>query len=453
MSETSRDFDERGDAMADNHSPDYLRAIERIRARVPQLARAVVAEHRSAGSPPHNMTDVLSTTAPHTVRHFLRAFLDAASQGRTLDSEALALLAERARDRAVEGVRLDQIIAVHQSVATALLADFRRQFSGTAAEFGYFADLLQRASGQAAAMTIQAFQEETHALRNSAPDPREELARHLVDGETLDHGTIPLDVNLTAGFTVLALHLEHDQPEITAAPPGRRAVAHRRRLHRVRAAALDALPGQALPLLTGHRSLLVLTGFPDRAALLRLHAGLVQSAQAPVLIAQAVAAAVVEVPAAAAEAQDLLATARAFEHPGPVVSLDELALDHHLARDTTAAHTLRGQLAPALDDATLHETLAAYVRHDLDRRRTAAALGIHPNTVDNRLQRAGHLAGQDFTTTRSLLTLAVALATEQAAAGVAVCPAGPRRRAEGADQRGLRRQLPCLRGLEGSGAN
>lgn len=46
--------------------------------------------------------------------------------------------------------------------------------------------------------------------------------------------------------------------------------------------------------------------------------------------------------------------------------------------------------------AELSSTLEAFVEHDLDRRRTAAALHIHPNTLDYRLRRLRELTGLDL---------------------------------------------------------
>ncbi|WP_257015879.1 CdaR family transcriptional regulator [Rhodococcus sp. ACS1] len=56
----------------------------------------------------------------------------------------------------------------------------------------------------------------------------------------------------------------------------------------------------------------------------------------------------------------------------------------------------------------LIDTLRAYLAHNLDRRSTAHALFVHPNTVDNRLTRVHELTGLDVRVTTELLTIAVA---------------------------------------------
>jgi PucR C-terminal helix-turn-helix domain/GGDEF-like domain len=65
---------------------------------------------------------------------------------------------------------------------------------------------------------------------------------------------------------------------------------------------------------------------------------------------------------------------------------------HHLARRLTGG--------PGLVD-----TLDAYYRHDLNRPRAAAALRIHPRSLDYRLQRAHELTGIDPATTQGIRIL------------------------------------------------
>ena len=53
--------------------------------------------------------------------------------------------------------------------------------------------------------------------------------------------------------------------------------------------------------------------------------------------------------------------------------------------------------------------------HRAHRRRTAQALGVHANTVDNRLDRVAALTGLDPRTTRGLQLLGAALVVRRAA--------------------------------------
>ena len=59
--------------------------------------------------------------------------------------------------------------------------------------------------------------------------------------------------------------------------------------------------------------------------------------------------------------------------------------------------------------AELSSTLEAFVEHDLDRRRTAAALHIHPNTLDYRLRRLRELTGLDLREPDAIALVVLAL--------------------------------------------
>ncbi|GAA4965676.1 helix-turn-helix domain-containing protein [Actinoplanes utahensis] len=60
-------------------------------------------------------------------------------------------------------------------------------------------------------------------------------------------------------------------------------------------------------------------------------------------------------------------------------------------------------------------TLRLYLEADLNRRKVATQLHVHPNTVDYRIRRVAVLTGLDTTAHRDLLTLSAALAAHDAA--------------------------------------
>ncbi|MFD0566346.1 helix-turn-helix domain-containing protein [Kitasatospora saccharophila] len=61
----------------------------------------------------------------------------------------------------------------------------------------------------------------------------------------------------------------------------------------------------------------------------------------------------------------------------------------------------------------LLDTLRTFLTCGLDRRRTAATLQVHPNTVDYRLRRTADLTGLDAVRGPDLLTLRAALAAHE----------------------------------------
>lgn len=97
--------------------------------------------------------------------------------------------------------------------------------------------------------------------------------------------------------------------------------------------------------------------------------------------------------------------------PPGVYRLDDVLLEAALSGTAPGpAARLAAILAP-LDAGgpELLATLDAYLANDADRRRTAAALHVHPNTLDYRLRRIGELTGRSPSTARGLQVLGAAL--------------------------------------------
>ena len=86
-----------------------------------------------------------------------------------------------------------------------------------------------------------------------------------------------------------------------------------------------------------------------------------------------------------------------------------------LARSPRLAGALRERVLGPLEDYArrrrndLLETLATFLELDLDRRRAAAALHVHRNTLDYRLRRVEELTGLDLSRSRDLVLVALAL--------------------------------------------
>jgi hypothetical protein len=97
--------------------------------------------------------------------------------------------------------------------------------------------------------------------------------------------------------------------------------------------------------------------------------------------------------------------------PPGLYRLDDVLLEAALSGTSPGpAARLAAILAP-LDTAgpELLGTLEAYLANDADRRRTAAALHVHPNTLDYRLRRIGELTARSPSTARGLQVLGAAL--------------------------------------------
>ncbi|MYW10435.1 PucR family transcriptional regulator, partial [Streptomyces sp. SID2563] len=99
------------------------------------------------------------------------------------------------------------------------------------------------------------------------------------------------------------------------------------------------------------------------------------------------------VPAAVARNGEIVdLVARTGRAPG-LYRLADVLLEYQLSRPSEALRGLAGLLSPLDAKPELLHTLETYLGHGLDRRAAAAALHVHPNTVDYRIRRIDRLTG------------------------------------------------------------
>ncbi|MGG8406989.1 PucR family transcriptional regulator, partial [Streptomyces sp. 12297] len=94
--------------------------------------------------------------------------------------------------------------------------------------------------------------------------------------------------------------------------------------------------------------------------------------------------------------------------------LDDVLLEYQLSRPSPAREGLAALLGPLDARPELIDTLRVFLACSLDRRRAAARLQIHPNTVDYRLRKATEFTGLDAARGADVLTLRAALAARDA---------------------------------------
>ncbi|MFF2408551.1 PucR family transcriptional regulator [Streptomyces sp. NPDC058092] len=80
-------------------------------------------------------------------------------------------------------------------------------------------------------------------------------------------------------------------------------------------------------------------------------------------------------------------------HPPGLYRLADVLLEYQLSRPSEALRGLARLLKPLNSKPELPHTLETHLELGLDRRSTAAALHIHPNTVDCRIRRIDRLTG------------------------------------------------------------
>lgn len=116
-------------------------------------------------------------------------------------------------------------------------------------------------------------------------------------------------------------------------------------------------------------------------------------------------------------ARDVLDLALRFDRAPGVHRLDHLLLEYQLTRRSPARTKLAALLDPLRGKAGLLETVRVHVSGGLNRRGTAEALHIHPNTVDYRLRKIATLTGMDITNPADLPRMIAALAAHTAERG------------------------------------
>ncbi|MGW3012867.1 PucR family transcriptional regulator [Streptomyces sp. NPDC001219] len=373
-----------------------VRMAARLEPRINQLARLVV-ERQRAEVPgfdrlPGDMQDLeIASAARHTFRGFLRGVQGLA------DTDA-EVLRERAIQRASEGVHLTGLLRAYH-VGAEVVADALR----AAARPGEEAALLWLT--RRLFTTVNSLVEQgTEAYLLGLADQQEakrELAAALLRGDAPQEVAARCGLPLEPGYLVLS---------VRAPVPHQEPVAARRLLHQVLVRLAPAADGRVLSLPNeqgGH--ILLPLGTPHADLVRDLSTGLSR----PVVAGAALAAKPEDVPAAAGQAHRIAAIART---PG-VHRLQDVLLDYHLAGSKDSAAELAALLDPLDGHAGLVEAVAAFLDCDLDRRRTAQALSVHPNTVDNRLTRAAQLTGLDPHTTRGVQLFGAALTLRRLAGG------------------------------------
>jgi len=389
-----------------------------VQRMVPKLARRMidtfVAEIPLYAMLPREQLDgeILGITTAN-----LRLFFAALREGRNLTDEELGEIKLSAARRAEERVPLDAVLTAYHvggRIGWEALAEAARPDETEALVAAVERVLLY--VQQVAAAVAAAYLEEQQTIYGEERDARRGLASALLNGEPADALASRLGTRIAPAYVVVVMHLGPHPDETDGGVGG--AVAARRKVRRVQTA-LDAFCGEpvlALLEATAGAALLpttavAATALAEQAPLL---AGeLRRSAGADVLAGAAVAVGVQDITRASAQANDVVRLARQLDlSPGGYLLRDVL-LEYQLTRPSDALDALRGLLDPIDRNPDLPRTLEVYLAQDLDRRRTAAELHVHPNTLDYRLRRIVELTGLDPSTSRGLQLLGAALAARR----------------------------------------
>lgn len=368
-----------------------------LRARVPALTRRVVDRLRAelpvyAELPNEEVAGDIADI----VQHNLRSLADVIEhRGETGDvgADRLAVQRESAAQRAEEGVPLDAILSAYHLGAEmswneitagarpADLADLRETLAHVMA--------FQR---RLISEVTAAYLETREVLDVQQHQDRHALMTALLAGEPPGRPAYPAGARPASLYVVMTLTLGRHPDESRPGPRAR--VAARRKIRRVQST-FDRFAGE--PALTaldglGGTALLPVGSPPDWDDLCDLVSRTARSADVPITAAAAVAEPA-DVPAAVGRNAEIVELVRRTGRGPGLYRLADVLLDYQLSRPGEALTALASLLHPLEPKPALLETLEIYLREDLDRRRTAAALHVHPNTVDYRIRRVTELIG------------------------------------------------------------
>ncbi len=398
--------------------PRQAALAARLLPQVPRLARRVVERIRAEVPGFDRLpSDVQDMEVAATARAAIRAFLLHA-QG--LPGESGGLSRQRAVQRAEEGVPLAALVQTYAVGAEVVLdALAEAALPGEEDVLLRLTRMQMRAVGEAVAQVTEAYVagagEKHVAVR--------ELTWALLRGERSADVAARYGLPLEAGYLVLRVRTARG-----GEPSGARAA-----LRFVLAQTALRADGRALSLRDDLGGFVLLPGSYPVEDVLR---GLAAAAAAAPVVGIAPAGSPEAVPEAAARADRIAAVAG---RPG-AHQLSDVLLEYHLTHDVDSAAELLAVLAPLAGHPELLPTLVAFLDADLNRRDAAGALGVHANTVDNRLDRIGDLTGVDPRSARGIQLLGAAIVVHRTAArGPLGRPAGVR--AE--DDRAGRRRGPA----------
>jgi hypothetical protein len=261
-----------------------------------------------------------------------------------------------------------------------------------------------------------AYLEERQSIYGEEREALRAVASALLAGDPADALAARAGVVIAAAYVVLVIAVDLHEDEADGGVGA--AVAARRKLRRVQSR-LERWAGQpVLGLLEPAGGPVLLATVPEELAKLlvgldSLAAELSEAAGAPVRLGVAVATMTAELASAARQAADVLRLAQEVGRGPGAYQLADVLLEYQLSLPSDALPVLSSLLDPLERNPDLTLTLETYLAHDLDRRGAAAALHVHPNTLDYRLRRIVELIGIDLSSTHGLQLVGAALAARR----------------------------------------
>jgi hypothetical protein len=393
--------------------------FQRVERNIPRLARRMidtfVAEIPLYAQLPREQLEgeILAITEAN-----LRLFFGVLRTGEAMPASELNEVRLSAARRAEERVPLDAVLTAYHVGARIGWLALVEEHAPDEIEALLSAGVRVLAYTQQITATVAAaYLEEQQTIFGEERDAARLLASALLSGEPSEALATRLGVSIAPAYVVVALRMPPHADESDEKDVGG-AIAARRKVRRAQAAVDEWAGESTVTLLDPAGGTVFLPSTPESAAgltarLADLAVALEKAAGVPVVVGGAIAFGVRDVPRAAAQAQDIVRLARMLDKPPGAYLLRDVLLEYQLTRPSDAQDALARLIEPLDRNPDLPRTLEAYLDQDLDRKRTASTLHVHPNTLDYRLRRIIELTGLDPTTARGLQLLGAALAARR----------------------------------------
>ncbi|MFB8278433.1 PucR family transcriptional regulator [Nocardia colli] len=360
-----------------------------VRAALPDVARDLlsvvlgeVPSYRELSA------DKIGRDLPLAAEANLRLFLRSLAEGRAPRPDELTELIDIAVRRARAGIPLDTVLSVYHLGAVAAwnsvaaLATTPEQREQLLAAVPYVLGYL----GAVTPGVAGAYLRERQDLHWEQREAKRAVAQALVRGNPVDLLAERFGIALDGGFDVLVFRVA--EPESSGA---------NRPVLRIVQTEIDAVSSRVLSSVERGGGVVLVPGAEGELAT-ALDAFVTRVAQgtgARTVAGFATAAGVHDVPAAAEEAGEIARLAYQLRRPTAVYRMADLALQYQLARPGPARTWLLTLLDPLRDQPHLMEALRALIDNDYSRQQAAAALVVHRNTLNYRLNRIGTVTGYD----------------------------------------------------------
>ncbi|MFG1797848.1 PucR family transcriptional regulator [Nocardia sp. NPDC049149] len=372
----------RTDATALDELSKYIRSV------LPDVARDLLSEVLVAVPDYRELSADAKDDLPHAVEANLRLFLRSLVDGRPPQQEELTELIDVAVRRARAGIPLDTVLSVYhfgaaaawKSVAATATSPQQREqlLAAVPSVLGYLGAVTPGVAG--------AYLRERQDLHWEQREAKRTVAQALLHGSPADLLAERFGIALDGGFEVLVFRVAESDPASGARP-----------VLRIVQAEIDAVSDRVLSTVErGGGVVLVPSAAGEFAGALDTFVSKVAHAAGVRTVAGlAVAAGIDDVPDAAAEAGEIARLAYQLRRPTAVYRMADVALQYQLARPGPARSWLLTLLHPLHDQPHLLDALRALIDNDYNRQQAAAALVVHRNTLNYRLNRVGTLTGYD----------------------------------------------------------